>query len=232
MRQICIDTETTGFSPHLGDRIIEVAAVEIVDRRPTGKFFHAVLDPEREISAGASKVHGMLWADMKGQHPAFRDVAMDFVDFCDGAEWIIHNASFDIGFLDHELTLAGFGLSSTVHKGVLDTMKLARQMGIQKKGLDALCDRYSISRSGRVVHGALTDAQLLAAVYSAMTAGQMDLAVPVPSRMEVLAPAAPAAPGIVILPTAEELAEHAAYMAEMEKAFGKCVWTQTYPIAA
>ncbi len=211
----------------MGERIIEVAAVEMVDRRLTGRKFHAVLDPEREINAGATKVHGKVWADLKGEAMLFNEVADDFVAFTRGATWVIHNAAFDLSFLDNELALAGQPSTSTLYANVIDTMKLAREMGITKKGLDALCVRYGISTAARDVHGALIDAQLLAACYGAMTAGQMDLAVPEVSRMVEALPLSNEERNIIVIqPTAEELAAHEVWLTEMEAAFGKCVWRE------
>ncbi len=224
MRHVCIDTETTGLSPKQGDRLIEVAALEMIDRRLTGRKFHAVLDPEREISAGATKVHGKVWADLKGEAMLFEEVAAAFVDFTRGATWVIHNAPFDIGFLDHELELAGQPPTSTIYAGLIDTMRME---GLSVGGsLNKLCDRYGISREGRDVHGAVIDATLLAHVYAAMTAGQMDLAVPEVSRMVALPLSNEEINIIVIQPTAEELAAHEVWLTEMEAAFGKCVWRE------
>src|SRR5499433_297588 len=177
MRQIVIDTETTGLDPQQGHRIIEFAALEIVDRRVTGRTVHFRVDPEREIDVAATEVHGMTWEDLKSQ-PKFRDVAAEFIDFARGAEWIIHNAPFDVGFLDAELKRAGVPSCAELHAGLIDTLALARDLYPGKRnGLDALCERFGIDNSHRSFHGALLDAQLLAEAYLAMTRGQESLTI-------------------------------------------------------
>ncbi len=183
MRQIVIDTETTGLDPKQGHRIIELAGLEVQDRRMTGRTIHFYVDPEREIDAGASEVHGMTWDDLRGK-PRFRDIAADFLDFARGAEWIIHNAPFDLSFLDAELGLAGLLPCSTVFGKVIDTLSLAREAFPGKRNsLDALCERFGIDNAHRSLHGALLDAELLAEVYLSMTRGQetltIDMAAPV-----------------------------------------------------
>ena len=177
MRQIILDTETTGLDPKLGHRIIEVAAVEMVDRSPTGRTLQIYIDPEREIDAGASEVHGMTWEDLKGK-PKFAEAAPEFIAFARGATWIIHNAPFDVGFLDKEFGNAGLPACADVYDGLIDTLALAREAFPGKRNnLDALCERFGVSNAHRTLHGALLDAQLLAEVYLAMTRGQESLTI-------------------------------------------------------
>ena len=172
MRQIALDTETTGINTSDGHRIIEIGCIEMENRRITGKEFHCYINPEREIDEGATRVHGLTYEKLKNE-PLFKDIKSDFMNFISDSELIIHNADFDIGFLNYELSLVK---SSNVIEDkalVLDTLKMARNMHPGKKNsLDALCNRYEIDRSMRQVHGALIDADLLAKVYLAMTGGQ------------------------------------------------------------
>lgn len=175
MRQVILDTETTGLEVEKGHRIIEIGCVELVNRRRTGHTFHRYLNPERQIDEAAIEVHG-LTAEMLSDKPLFADVAEELLEFIGGAELVIHNAEFDAGFLDQELKLAS--LASRVNEccEVVDTLLLARQIHPgQRNSLDALCRRYKIDNSGRDLHGALLDAQLLADVYLAMTGGQGEL---------------------------------------------------------
>ena len=178
MRQIVFDTETTGLEPELGHRIIEIGAIELVNRRRTGRQFHRYLCPDRTIDPGAVQVHGLTTEFLSGQ-PRFGDVFAELREFLADAELIIHNAPFDVAFMDAELALlAGKGvlespLTTRDICGVLDTLALARQMHPgQRNSLDALCKRYSIDNSHRDLHGALLDADLLLEVYLAMTGGQ------------------------------------------------------------
>jgi DNA polymerase-3 subunit epsilon len=176
MRQIVLDTETTGLSTAQGHRIIEIGAIELVNRRITGRDFHRFLNPERDIDEGAEAVHGISRADLETA-PLFREVVDEFIDFIQGAELVIHNAEFDVGFIEHELGLMKHPKPSvTDHAQVLDTLKIAREMHPgQRNSLDALCKRYEVDASKRDVHGALIDADLLARVYLAMTGGQTAL---------------------------------------------------------
>lgn len=176
MRQIVLDTETTGLEPAEGHRIIEIGCVELDNRRHTGRRFHQYLQPDRAIDEGAVEVHGIT-NEFLADKPRFSDVVEDFLEFVRGAELIIHNAPFDIGFLNHELRLLG-GKRGTINElcGVLDTLTLARKLHPgQKNSLDALCKRYSVDNSRRELHGALLDAEILADVYLAMTGGQAKL---------------------------------------------------------
>lgn len=176
MRQIVLDTETTGLDPKEGHRIIEIGCVELIDRRLTGNDFHQYLNPEREVEQGAIDVHGIT-NEMLTDKPRFRDVADDFLKYVAGAELVIHNAPFDVGFIDNELKLLGDREQRTGDIcSVLDTLVMARKMHPgQRASLDALCKRYEIDNSQRDYHGALLDAQILAEVYLAMTGGQATL---------------------------------------------------------
>ena len=235
MRQIIIDTETTGLDPKQGHRIIELAALEVVDRRPTGRTVHHRIDPEREIDAGATEVHGMTWEDLKGK-PRFRDIVGEFVDFARGADWVIHNAPFDIAFLEAEMRLAEHPGCADVYAKVTDTLALAREMFPGKRNnLDALCERFGVDNAHRAVHGALLDAQLLADVYLAMTRGQealtIDMAAPARAAGAGVAPgqgagyAGPRPAVRVIAPTPMELAAHEEYLAALAReSKGCCVW--------
>ena len=235
MRQIIIDTETTGLDPKQGHRIIELAALELVDRRTTGRSVHFRLDPEREIDTGATEVHGMTWDDLKGK-ARFAEIAAEFLDFARGAEWIIHNAPFDVAFLDAEFKLAADRSCAEVYGSLVDTLALAREMFPGKRNnLDALCERFGVDNAHRAVHGALLDAQLLAEVYLAMTRGQetltIDMAVPALRVAEgaaygrLAADAGARALIAVIAPTPAELLAHAEYLAVLDKdSKGRCLW--------
>ena len=175
MRQIVLDTETTGLEYKLGHRIVEIAAVEICNRQLTGNHFHQYLNPERNSDAGALQVHG-LTREFLEDKPKFGEIYKAFLDFISDTELIIHNASFDVGFLNHELGLAKQQALDTYCAGVTDTLKLAKELHPGKRNnLDALCERYKIDNSKRTLHGALLDAELLAEVYLAMTRGQESL---------------------------------------------------------
>ncbi|HAB56041.1 MAG TPA: DNA polymerase III subunit epsilon, partial [Cellvibrionales bacterium] len=169
-RQIVLDTETTGLEPSQGHRIIEIGCVELVNRRLTGKHYHQYIQPEREIDQGALEVHGIS-NEFLSDKPLFANVMEAFLDFIDGAELIIHNAPFDIGFIDHELKLAGSKVKKTSSIcGVIDSLVLARKKHPgQKNNLDALCKRYAVDNAKRELHGALLDAEILADVYLMMT---------------------------------------------------------------
>jgi DNA polymerase III subunit epsilon len=175
-RQVVLDTETTGLEPSQGHRIIEIGCVELVGRRLTRRHFHQYLQPDREIDEGALAVHGIS-NEFLADKPRFGDVVDRFLEFIRGAELIIHNAPFDVGFIDHELALLGEDRGRVAdHASVLDSLELARSMHPgQRNSLDALCKRYQIDNSGRELHGALLDARILADVYLAMTGGQATL---------------------------------------------------------
>lgn len=176
MRQIALDTETTGLEPALGHRIIEIAGIEIINRRITGKHFHCYLNPDRDIDAGAQNVHGISREFLKDK-PNFAQTAETFLAYVKNAELIIHNANFDVGFINHELTLLDPKADKiSKYCKIIDTLSMARlRHPGQKNNLDALCKRYNIDNSKRDLHGALLDAQLLAQVYLAMTGGQGSL---------------------------------------------------------
>ena len=177
MRQVVLDTETTGIDPKLGHKIIEIGCVELVNRRLTGKHYHQYINPEREVEQGAIEVHGIT-NEFLADKPVFSTVVEDFLSFVSGAELVIHNAPFDVGFLDHELAMVDTGLGTIIDRcKVLDTLTLARNKHPgQKNSLDALCKRYSVDNSQRELHGALLDAEILADVYLMMTGGQRKLA--------------------------------------------------------
>lgn len=233
MRQIVLDTETTGLATAQGHRIIEIACIEMVNRRFTGREYHCFLNPEREIDEGAEAVHGMSRADLESQ-PRFSDIADEFLEFIKDGELVIHNAEFDIGFLEYELRLMKYPKPEiTEHATILDTLSLARKLHPgQRNSLDALCKRYDVDASRRNVHGALIDAELLAKVYLAMTGGQAALLL----DQEVLgiAKATDASGGraprpdlrlVVIKANEEECAAHEALLDKM-KASGECVWRE------
>lgn len=176
MRQIVLDTETTGLETSDGHRIIEIGAIEIINRQVTDRFYHQYLNPERDIDVGAEEVHGISLESLQDK-PKFNDVCEEFLDFIRDGELIIHNAAFDVGFLNHELKCVDHKLKD-IHEicKVTDTLKQARKMHPgQRNSLDALCKRYEIDNSHRELHGALLDAQILADVYLAMTGGQVSL---------------------------------------------------------
>ncbi|HET8551798.1 MAG TPA: DNA polymerase III subunit epsilon [Gammaproteobacteria bacterium] len=237
MRQIVLDTETTGLDTGEGHRIIEIGAVEIVNRRLTGKTFHHYLNPDREIDEGAVEVHGITLEDLRDK-PRFADVVEDLLTFVRDGELVIHNAPFDIGFLNHELTLLRHHVADIATVcSVLDTLVLARRMHPgQRNSLDALCRRYAIDNSQRTYHGALLDAEILADVYLAMTGGQatlsLDTAAQPGAAVAAQAVVRPQAPLKVIRATAEELAAHAARLAAIDEASGgQCLWKQAEPVS-
>ena len=234
MRQIILDTETTGLEPTRGHKIIEIGCVEMVNRKLTGNHYHVYINPQREIDEGAIEVHGITNEFLQDK-PLFKDVVDDFIEYVKGAELVIHNAPFDIGFLDHELK----NLSSNRGKmedicSVLDTLVLARQMHPgQKNSLDALCKRYFIENSHRELHGALLDSEILAEVYLGMTGGQTDLTL---THKQDYLKANRDSEGISRLPENrepfkiiraddDELAAHHKYMEELaESNDGKVIW--------
>ena len=233
MRQIVLDTETTGLDPALGHRIIEIGCVEIQNRRITGATFHRYLNPGREIDVGAVDVHG-LTSEFLADKPAFADVAGELLAFIDGGELVIHNAPFDVGFLDHELRQLGAEWGCLADRcTVLDTLVLARtERPGQRNSLDALCKAYGVDDSRRELHGALLDAQLLADVYLAMTGGQVSLMLAADAAIGAVAEGrhrllpADRPPLPVIEPTAEERAAHQERLADIDaQSGGACLWT-------
>lgn len=228
MRQIVLDTETTGLDPALGHRVIEIAAVEIVNRRFTDRHYHQYVNPERDIEAGAIEVHGIN-GEFLADKPKFREVVQEFLDFVSDAELIIHNAPFDVGFLNHELGLLDLQPIGHYCPLVTDTLKMAKGLHPGKRNsLDALCERYQVDNSARTLHGALLDARLLAEVYLAMTRGQDSL------LMDIGESSSPAPDGplstehvelIVLRAAPEELAAHAKQLDDIDKAArGACLW--------
>lgn len=230
MRQIVLDTETTGLYARNGDRIVEIGCVELVDRKPTGRRLHRYLNPEREVPIEAQRIHG-LTDEFLADKPKFRDIAAEFADFIREAELVIHNASFDMEFLNAEFGLLGSGEMESANRicaGVVDTLKMARDMRPGKRNsLDALCTEYGVDNSNRQFHGALLDAELLAEVYLAMTRGQeslmMELDAPAPEATIFVAGSRPALR--VIRAGEMELAEHERVLREIDKeSRGKCLW--------
>ncbi|TRZ55905.1 MAG: DNA polymerase III subunit epsilon [Rhodocyclaceae bacterium] len=228
MRQIVLDTETTGLEHRHGHRVIEIGCVELVGRKLTNHRFHHYINPERQIDAGAQAVHG-LTNEFLQDKPRFAEIAAEFLDFIRGAELVIHNAAFDLGFLNNELEILGQEPLSTVCGEVIDTLRLARELRPgRKNSLDALCSEFDIDNSGRQLHGALLDAELLAEVYLAMTRGQENLIMDLdmtPRSEALTMQAGSRLPLIVLRATAEELAENERVLAEIAKeSKGKCVW--------
>lgn len=229
MRQIVLDTETTGLEPAQGHRIIEIGCVELVNRRLTGNTFHQYLQPDREIDPGAIEVHGIT-NEFLADKPRFEDVVEEFLGFLGEAELIIHNAPFDVGFINHELRRMQHAAGDIARRcGIIDTLVLARDMHPgQRNSLDALCRRYEIDNSQRELHGALLDAEILADVYLAMTGGQVTLSLDRSARGNEEGGSAtgirrlPAdRPAVaVILATSEEIAAHEARLDAIEKAAG------------
>jgi DNA polymerase-3 subunit epsilon len=229
MRQIFLDTETTGLNPKLGDRIIEIGCVELLSRRISERSFHSYLNPEREVEEGASRVHGLTREDLAAK-PKFAEIAPAFLDYIRGAELVIHNADFDLEFLNMELELARLGRVQDYVATTTDTLLFAKELHPGKKNsLDALCERYFVDNTNRTLHGALADARLLAECYLAMTRGQESLMM----ELEAPAAAAAAAAGLILDVTKlivqrasrEELASHEAYLDAMEKeARGATLW--------
>lgn len=231
MRQIVLDTETTGLAVSQGHRIIEIGCLELVNRRLTGREFHSFLNPDREIEEGARRVHGISLTDVETA-PRFPEIVDDLLEFIAAAELVIHNAEFDVGFIEHELKLMQHPKPRIgEHATVLDTLALARELHPgQRNSLDALCKRYEVDASKRNVHGALIDADLLARVYLAMTGGQTALSLD--ADVEAAAPGTRIATGgdqegaldlIVIRASGAESAAHEALLDKLRKS-GNCVW--------
>lgn len=226
MRQIFLDTETTGLYPDQGHRIIEIAAVEIFNRRPTQRHFHVYINPEREIDAGAQEVHGISLEFLQDK-PLFAQVAAEFIEFVRGAELIIHNAPFDMGFLNMELSRLNMDKLENVVSGIIDTLKMAKESRPgQRNNLDALCRHFGIDNSKRTLHGALLDAELLGEVYIAMTRGQESLMMELSNPIEQVSHNSVAVDlSTIKLVTAdiEELSAHAQYIEGLAKA-GATPW--------
>ncbi len=233
MRQVFLDTETTGLEPGLGHRIIEIGGVEMMNRRLTGRRLHHYLQPDREIDDGALEVHGITREFLRDK-PRFPDVHADILEFISDAEVVIHNAPFDVAFLDSELARLGDpGLRVEGVCRVVDSLALARQLHPgQRNSLDVLCRRYRIDSSARQLHGALLDAEILADVYMAMTGGQAMLELGTPGDNARPAGASRGAPGVrgagsiaVVRASTGELQAHAGQLALIdEKSGGQCLW--------
>ena len=234
MRQIVLDTETTGLEPELDHRVIEIGCVELVNRRPSGRSFHRYLNPERDIDDGALAVHGISRSELDGQ-PRFAEVVEELLAFITGAELVIHNAAFDVAFLDAELArLPGLPRQLGAMCQILDTLALARELHPgQRNSLDALCKRYSVDNSKRELHGALLDARILADVYLAMTGGQGALALAdsdttlrvAAGNRSARVPLRTTLPLVVVAASAAELAAHEIMLAVIGKASGgRCLW--------
>ena len=232
MRQIFLDTETTGLEHKHGHRIIEIGGVEMRNRRLTNRHFHRYLNPDREIDDGALAVHGIS-LDFLQDKPRFAEIAAEFLDFVRGAELIIHNAPFDIGFLNAELGRLDMAPIGTVCHGVLDTLRMAKDLHPGKKNnLNVLCERYGVDNSRRTLHGALLDAEILAEVYVAMTRGQesliMDLAGDSAEQQAIDQQARadrPRREQRIVRASDDEIAEHAALLAAVQKeSKGQCLW--------
>jgi len=230
MRRIVLDTETTGLSARLGDRILELGCVEIVDRRLTGNHFHRYVNPERESETGALKVHGITGEFLQDK-PKFREITAEFLDYVRGAELVIHNAAFDVEFLNQELALLELPPIEQHCAAIVDTLALAKGLHPGKRNsLDALCERYQVEHSHRTLHGALLDAELLAEVYLAMTRGQESLGIelepPGPAREETgEAGHCERLPLLVPAASADEMAAHEAMLGRIETdSKGRCLW--------
>ena len=234
MRQIVLDTETTGLSAAQGHRIIEIGCVELINRRLTGREWHRFINPERDIDEGAERVHGISRESLEDK-PYFNEIVDEFLDFIRDAELVIHNADFDVGFLDHELALMQHAAPAIEHHAaVLDTLTLARKMHPgQRNSLDALCKRYEVDASKRNVHGALIDAELLANVYLAMTGGQTALLLDEEEGQEVtdetsvtVASSATYLDLVVVTASNDEVEAHEAMLQKLREA-GGCLWDET-----
>lgn len=230
MRQIVLDTETTGLEPEAGHRVIEIGALEMIERRLTGRQFHYYLNPERSVESGALEVHG-LTDDFLADKPRFADIAGELVEFIRDAELVIHNAAFDVGFLDAEFERLDEGPRVADICTVLDTLMLARDLHPgQRNSLDALCKRYEVDNANRTLHGALLDSEILAEVYLTMTGGQTDLELALGSDT-----AAHTGPGVGELdlsalvvqePDDEERAAHQARLEAIRESSGECLWLE------
>lgn len=235
-RQIILDTETTGLSWERGNRVVEIGCIELLQRRPSGRHFQRHLNPGRAMEPGAQEVTG-LTTEFLADKPRFAEIVEEFLDFIDGAELVIHNAAFDIGFLEHELRLLDGRYGTLVARcSVLDTLQLAREKYPgQRNSLDALCKRLGVDNAQRTLHGALLDAQLLTDVYLALTAGQGDLGFAVETSTQTamaksLDAAAAQSARRVLRANAEELHLHLARLQRIVAiSGGHCLWTTDVP---
>lgn len=235
MRQVILDTETTGLSWERGNRVVEIGCVEFVERRPTGRNFHRYLNPRCEFEAGAQEVTG-LTLEFLADKPFFEDIVDEFIEFIDGAELVIHNAAFDVGFLDNELRLAGAGYGRLADRcAIEDSLLLARQkFPGQRNSLDALCKRLGVDNAHRQLHGALLDAQLLAEVYIALTSGQEEIGFADMASAAGADRSSAAAifqrridrPRPRVIVAEAELSAHEARLAVLRKKAGHAIWDQ------
>lgn len=219
MRQVILDTETTGLDFRTGDRVVEIGCIEMIDRRITGARFHAYINPGREVPAGAVAIHG-LTDEFLADKPKFMTIADEFIAFVRDAELVIHNAPFDTGFLNHELALLGRESLDVLCGGVIDSLRLARELRPGKRNsLDVLCAEYAVDNTRRTLHGALLDAELLAEVYLAMTRGQNSLHMDfiAPTTDATIADGAARPPLKVLRASAEELVDHARVLGEIAR---------------
>ena len=235
MRQIVLDTETTGLEWKKGNRVVEIGCVELMERRPTGRTYQQYIHPAREFEPGAQEVTG-LTLEFLADKPRFAEIADAFLEFIDGAELIIHNAAFDVGFLDNELSMLGpqYGRLRDRVSGIEDSLDMARKRYPgQRNSLDALCKRLDVNNAHRQLHGALLDSQLLAEVYLALTSGQSEIGFGNPAGSESAAEVAAAAFTATLVDaalrprvraTADELEAHAARLDAIRKKAGRCVW--------
>lgn len=239
MRQVVLDTETTGIDPTAGHRIIEVGCVELENRRFTGRTYHSYINPEREIEEDAIRIHGIT-SDFLADKPRFAQIATEFLDFIKGAELIIHNAAFDVGFMDAEFARINTGLGTTKqYCTVLDTLGMARKLHPgQRNSLDALCKRYAVDNSKRTFHGALLDAEILADVYLLMTGGQIALALSAEAQEQngvnpqhIKRFPDNRAPLRVIYADNSELLLHQQRLVAIEKASSNCLWLKQDALA-
>ncbi len=233
-RQIVLDTETTGLDPEQGHRIIEIGCVELVNRKHTKQHYHQYINPEREVDAGALEVHGIS-NEFLSDKPVFSKVVSDFIEFVEGAELIIHNAPFDIGFINHELKLCNYGIESIADIcTVTDSLQMARKKHPgQKNNLDTLCKRYTVDNSGRELHGALLDSEILADVYLLMTGGQTSLTLNASGQeasdddlsVAPLRVSSERTSRLVITPSEKEIAEHKKLLDKINrKSDNGCIW--------
>lgn len=230
MRQIILDTETTGLNPKSGDRIIEIGCVEMLNRRLTGNNFHYYINPERDSDPGALAVHG-LTTEFLSDKPKFAEIADEFCRFVQDAEIIIHNAPFDVGFIDAELERLGLPVLQSLVKKITDTLAQAKELHPGKRNsLDALCERYGVSNAHRTLHGALLDSELLAEVYLAMTRGQDSLSMDLHADFsdEAGGGHGTALAEIIVLPARpDELSAHEEVLQALDKEVrGRCLWRQ------
>lgn len=229
MRQIVLDTETTGIDPAEGHRIIEIGCVELMERQPTGRHYHVYINPEREVEAEAISIHGIT-NEFLADKPLFASVADEFFEFIKGAELVIHNAAFDVGFMDSEFSRLKSKRKTTEHCGIVDSLAIARKKHPgQKNNLDALCKRYGVDNSNRELHGALLDAEILAEVYLLLTGGQTALS------LDANSDGAGGEPGIrrvsdtrkplpIVSASAEEEAAHEEFMTVLAAKAGDTIW--------